>query len=1259
MRVHTALLPTGALLAALAVAATALPQRSGDFPGYGMLPKQDTGAARLLERFPDYDGRGVTVAIFDTGVDPGAPGLQLTSDGKPKIVDMVDATGSGDVDTSCVAKAEGGKLAGLSGRTLLVDPDWKNPSGEYHLGLKPAFELYPEGLVGRLRARRGEAWAERQRAAVTAQEREIAAWDAANPAPGKEQEKERDELALRLSVLEEMQRSHRDPGPIFDCVVFHDGQVWRAAIDTDEDGDLADEDLMASYRIERQFDTFSDEDLLNYAVNVYQDGDLLSIVTDSGSHGTHVAGIVAAHFPGRPEMDGLAPGAQLVAVKIGDTRLGSASCGTGEIRGAVAVLENRCDLINMSFGGPTPDPNDGRTIEIYDELVWKHGVIFVASAGNDGPALSTAGSPGATSESLFGIGAYISPDMQEMQYAMRESTPPRNYTFTSRGPTNDGSLGVKFSAPGGAIAPIPNWTLSGRQQMHGTSMASPNAAGNIALILSGLKARGIPYSPPRVLRAIENTCVQVDGVGPLTLGQGLMQADRALDWLTAHTDFADNDVRFGIRVPSRGNARGIYLREPFEVDRPQDLRVYVEPHFHRDAPHREQVDFELRIGLEPTEGWIECAEHLVLPAAGRRLDVRVDPTRLPPGAHYAEIRGIDADAPERGPVFRIPVTVIRAEAIDQESCTWRQVVPFGPGYEQRHFFVAPRGATWADIRVRRLDGNRDVNTLVMQAMQIIPGHAFSEFQARSYMRLAAEEEQTHSLPVVGGRTLELVLAEYTAYLGRGEVEVEVSFHGVVPDERTLLIDGSELRTRVNLETPLRKERLAPSGSLTTHRRAIAPSRSVIRPLDGGRDGLPQERQVYELVLEYEFSMDSAGRVTPRVSALNIPDEKTWQSRIWMIFDEAKQRIAQGWLDPGGVQLQKGSYTLRFHARLDRPEWLKKVDDMILMLDRPLSSPVRLRFHEDPDGAAFGGGAFSGRALPRGSRVQLNVTAGDPPGSARPGDLLVGSVTYGAGERGAGHRPGGYPVVYVVPPGPVSKKAARPTDPGEDQPSAEERYAEARIELRVKQLARLRGEADRELFDRLADEVLAERPDHLPVRVAQLERADGAKREERLEDVAAAADRVLARIDETALAAHYGVQLEADDEAAAEQRKEMDEQKAVLIDARFRRARALFDLSAGSTEPAGDEAFEAAFGDLQRWVDTKGGRYLDLHIDRERRHGRLGAALKLLNGKIAEQPTKKELYRRRIELLEELGWSHWKDREETHQLIRFPRGYPPF
>eukprot|EP00960_Hanusia_phi_P049249 759451-Hanusia_phi.AAC.9 len=271
------------------------------FPKEGILPKSETQASEFIEHHPEWDGRNIKVAIFDTGVDPGAAGLQITSDGKSKMIDVVDCTGSGDVDTSEVVELKENEttVKGLSGRQLKLG-NRSCPSGKYHLGLKRAFELFPRPLLKRIKQERKDSFMEKQQEAIAASQAALREWDKNHKSPNDKEKKERKDLEQLVDGLKEAMEQYSDPGPVFDCVVFFDGDKWRALIDFEESGDLSGVKAVTNFREEREFVTISSVKgvrehsvLLNVCVSIFQDGDLLSIVCEAGSHGTHVAGTCA------------------------------------------------------------------------------------------------------------------------------------------------------------------------------------------------------------------------------------------------------------------------------------------------------------------------------------------------------------------------------------------------------------------------------------------------------------------------------------------------------------------------------------------------------------------------------------------------------------------------------------------------------------------------------------------------------------------------------------------------------------------------------------------------------------------------------------------------------------------------------------------------------------------------------------------------------------------------------------------------------
>ena len=55
----------------------------------GILPTHETQAKDFISSFPKYNGKGVIVAVLDTGICLKAEGLQVCPDGSPKVIDCI------------------------------------------------------------------------------------------------------------------------------------------------------------------------------------------------------------------------------------------------------------------------------------------------------------------------------------------------------------------------------------------------------------------------------------------------------------------------------------------------------------------------------------------------------------------------------------------------------------------------------------------------------------------------------------------------------------------------------------------------------------------------------------------------------------------------------------------------------------------------------------------------------------------------------------------------------------------------------------------------------------------------------------------------------------------------------------------------------------------------------------------------------------------------------------------------------------------
>ncbi|KAF9420359.1 hypothetical protein HW555_003420 [Spodoptera exigua] len=964
------------------------------FPVWGLMPKKETGVVSFITKNPIYDGRDTVIAIFDSGVDPAAAGLTVTSTGETKVIERYDCSGCGDVDTSTVIKkVTDGCITGLTGRKLKIPETWKNPSGSWRVGILHPFSIYPTKLKERVQEHRKEhSWDIGYKPAFAEANKNLQDFEndvvSKNPILSPEDKIQKEELEARVEVLQNAEKKYNDVGPTYDCVLFHDGNVWRACIDTSECGDLASGPFLGEYSVTHEHTHLTPFDEMTISINVHDEGQTLEVVGMCSTHGTHVAAIASGYFPDEPERNGVAPGAKIVSLTIGDSRLGSMETGTALVRACIKVMElskkMKIDVINMSYGEHAHWSNSGRVGDIICEVVNRYNVSWVVSAGNHGPALCTVGAPPDIAQPiLIGVGAYVSPEMMSAAYSMRARLPGGAFSWSSRGPTADGAAGVSVCAPGGAVAAVARFTLRNSQLMNGTSMAAPHVAGAVAMLVSGLKAKNLAYSPYSIKRSLENSANYLSHVEPWAQGCGLLNVEKAFDLLSEYSSAPERDVTFSIQCgPS--NAKGILLRPRID-DVPKDIGITVEPQFlqnHNDMENisviPKQIAFGMRLALTCDAAWVSCPQYLDMMNAARPWTVRVDTTGLKPGPHFTSILAYDVSAVSKGPVFRVPVTVLQPEPIQlggaAPASLVAQDVLFQPATIVRHFLIVPPEATWGVLKISTEDKEKTGRFLI-HTMQLLPKRSCRCHETQKMVNVTSEAPASLHFQVVGGVTLEVVIAKYWANLGEVSASYSVELHGLAADFGQRLVLGAADGLRAVTLRALRHQDLQPAAQLKYSEPAVRPSESKIVPLTA-RDVIPPSRQIYQLVNTYNFHIAKATEVSPIISLLcDMLYESEFESQMWMLYNSCKQLMATGDAYPSkySVKLEKGEYTLRLNVRHENRALLDKLADLPAVIQQRLPAPIALDVYCSQAQALTGGKKYSSGSLANGNLLPLYFT----------------------------------------------------------------------------------------------------------------------------------------------------------------------------------------------------------------------------------------------------------------------------------------------
>ena len=274
---------------------------------------------------------------------------------------------------------------------------------------------------------------------------------------------------------------------------------------------------------------------------------------DTFGHGTHLAGIIAGRDGADSNFRGMAPGARLVSVKVGDAQ------GAVDVSQVIAaidwVIQHRTDngmnirVIALAYGTDGVQPYEIDPLSHMVEKAWNAGIVVVVAAGNDGneaPLRNPAYDP-----FVIAVGAAENDTSQISDVA----------TFSNCGTSE---RFVDLVAPGRSILSLrnpgstadlnhPEAVVEGAYFLgSGSSQAAAVVAGAVALVLDERPE----LSPDQVKALLMDNADYVQGASFLCQGAGALNLQNVHKASSPNASSSNQTFGASIGTGSLEDARG-------------------------------------------------------------------------------------------------------------------------------------------------------------------------------------------------------------------------------------------------------------------------------------------------------------------------------------------------------------------------------------------------------------------------------------------------------------------------------------------------------------------------------------------------------------------------------------------------------------------------------------------------------------------------------------------------------------------------------